>query len=210
MKQKIEIGDRFGILTVVENVCSSLWICRCDCGRDVVFQANRLRTGNNKSCGCLRSKNMASINRKRSGSKQNTNLKSDRIYRIWKGMKARCYSNGHISYKNYGGRGIKICDEWNENYECFKEWALSNGYRADLTIDRIDTNGFYEPENCRWVTPKDQANHKRNNVVIEYNGESGTVSYWAEKTGLTYSAISCRLKRGWDPERILNTPTRSR
>lgn len=129
-----------------------------------------------------------------------------RIHNEWRAMKRRCYTKSHIEYKRYGGRGISVCDEWRDNFMSFYDWAMTNGYRDDLTLDRIDVNGNYEPSNCRWVTQKEQQNNRRNNHYIEYNGEKLTAKQFSEKYNLNYSTLITRLHRNWSIERILNTP----
>ena len=120
--------------------------------------------------------------------------KNERLYRIWMAMRARCNCKNFIPYKHYGGRGITVCNEWND-YLVFKEWALSNGYEEHLSIDRIDHNGNYEPSNCRWSTAEVQANNKRNNHLIAINGESHTLAEWAKLSGVNYSTIRSRINR---------------
>lgn len=129
--------------------------------------------------------------------------KDERLYRIWMAMRARCMCKNLKTYKRYGGRGIKICDEWND-YLVFKEWALSNGYSDHLSIDRINNDGNYEPSNCRWATNKEQANNKRNNHIITINGESHTFAEWSKISGINYSTIRSRINRNKiSPEEIL-------
>jgi hypothetical protein len=129
--------------------------------------------------------------------------KEERLYRIWMAMRARCRCKNISSYKYYGGRGIKVCKEWN-NYLVFKEWALSNGYDENLSIDRINHNGNYEPSNCRWTTAQEQANNKRNNHLITINGESHTLAEWSKLSGINYSTIRSRINRdNLKPEEVL-------
>lgn len=123
-----------------------------------------------------------------------------RLYHIWNGMRGRCLRKTSHNYKNYGGRGIKITGEW-DSYKAFKEWALENGYREDLTLDRIDNNGDYEANNCRWVTLKDQENNRNNNKKIEYDGKILTVTQWAELLNINAQTIYTRLRRGWSIEK---------
>lgn len=133
-----------------------------------------------------------------------------RLYEIWRAMKKRCHLKTHIHYKNYGGRGIVVCDEWKNDSKTFFEWALSNGYRDDLTIDRIDNNGNYEPSNCRWVSVKTQCRNTRKNHLITYNGETRCLIEWSELTGIKHTTIDERLKRGWTVEQALTIPTLTR
>ena len=121
-------------------------------------------------------------------------------------MKARCVDSNSHKYHAYGGRGITICEEWLNSFEAFYDWAMANGYRDDLSIDRIDNDGNYCPENCRWATPKEQANNTRTNRLLEHNGEKRTVSEWADITGIAKKAIYRRLGRGWSVEKALTTP----
>lgn len=138
-------------------------------------------------------------------------LNETRIYKTWVRMKVRCYNQNHDRYKNYGGRGITVCDEWKNDFKKFYEWAMKNGYSDDLTIDRIDVNGNYEPSNCRWITNKEQCNNRRNNHFITYNGKTQTVSEWAEEIGLDYNTLLVRINRlHWDIEKALTTPLRGR
>jgi hypothetical protein len=121
-------------------------------------------------------------------------------------MKERCYNKNNKSYNDYGGRGIKVCDEWKNDVNAFVKWAIDNGYKEDLTIDRIDVNGDYCPENCRWVTMKEQGNNKRKNHLITYNGKIQTLSQWCDELNLNRNMVAMRLFRGWDFERIVSTP----
>ena len=119
----------------------------------------------------------------------------NRLYRIWAEMKRRCENSDRPNYRNYGGRGIKVCQEWKNSFETFREWALNNGYSDELSIDRIDNGGNYEPSNCHWVTDKEQANNKRSNKLIAYKGEKRTLAQWCEMFGLDYSVVYMRLYR---------------
>ena len=130
--------------------------------------------------------------------------KKNENYRLWSiyhGMKKRCYNENCKRYKDYGGRGIKICEKWLETFDNFADWAYKNGYAENLTIDRIDNNSDYCPENCRWITNKKQCNNTRRNINIEYKGETKTLTEWCEYLGLNYYTVQKRLKNGWNVEK---------
>lgn len=198
-------GERFDRLTVIEKVGekekdgNTRWLCECDCGNRCIVRADHLKSGNTQSCGCKAYRNLEPINK--------------RIVRIYAGMKQRCYNQNSKAYKDYGGRGIKICDEWLENGGCrrFYEWAIVNGYREDLTIDRIDNNGNYEPSNCRWADWETQGNNKRTSVRVLYEGREITVKELSRITGASKYTIYQARKGGktdftdWKPKNGTNT-----
>lgn len=128
-----------------------------------------------------------------------------RLYHIWEKMKTRCYNRNSCNYHSYGGRGIKVCDEWVHNFSAFQEWALSHGYNDTLQIDRIDNDGDYEPSNCRWVTHKKNNNNRSNCVYIDYQGQTHTLKEWAEIYNIDYTTLWGRLKRGWSFEKAIST-----
>lgn len=199
------IGQRFGRWLVVSQAERDKkgqvqYNCRCDCGTERIIRRTSLTSGNSRSCGCL-SRDVAAKNETTHGDT------GCRLYRIWAGIIQRCCNNRErYEWEKYGGRGITVCDEWRK-YEPFKEWAMDNGYRDDLSIDRIDPNGNYCPENCRWATTYEQSNNKRTSKIIEFNGETGTVREFADKYGLAYSCLYTRLRNGWSVEKALLTPT---
>ena len=143
-----------------------------------------------------------------------THRKSNtRIYRIHNTMKRRCYEPNFKHFEYYGGRGIKVCDEWlgKDGFISFYEWAMANGYMDDLTIDRIDANGNYEPSNCRWITIQEQQKNKRSNHYLTYKGETHTMTEWCEITGMNINTLNSRVNQlGWEAERALGTPVKSR
>jgi hypothetical protein len=185
------IGKRFGRLTVIEFAGmnyrrSATWRCLCDCGNEKTVDGNCLRMGWTRSCGCLNDE-MRHVKKPKTHGMTNT-----RIHRIWKAMKARCHNKND---KLYGGRGIAVCSDWN-NFEPFYKWAIENGYADNLSIDRIDPNGNYCPENCRWADASTQAKNKRLTCVATINGETRPLKEWASITGIRYDTLWKRMKKG--------------
>lgn len=133
-----------------------------------------------------------------------------RIYRIWRAMKSRCYNKNFDEYSRYGKRGITVCDEWKDDFQAFYEWAISNGYESNLTIDRIDNNGNYCPQNCRWVTMKEQQNNRSNNHYVEINGVTKTITEWCEsgEYEANYPTVKTRIRRGWSDVEAITCPVR--
>lgn len=186
-------GERFGRLRVLGRAGSDLqnkptWRCVCDCGAEVVVRGLSLRSGHTESCGCY----CREVHTKHGD-------EGSRLYVIWCDMKERCFLPSHKSFADYGGRGITVCEEWLD-YATFMEWALENGYDPEAvkwtcTLDRIDHEKGYCPENCRWVDMKAQGRNKRNNVLIEFRGEIRPLSEWAEILGVKYQTLYARLTR---------------
>lgn len=203
-------GQRFGRLTVIERVASTKaqaqWRCVCDCGKETVVRSQDLRNGHTKSCGCYGLEVSVSHTPSFSTHKESRS----RLYRVWIGMKGRCNNCKNKAYSYYGGRGIKVCQDWNESYALFRDWALANGYQENLTIDRIDVNGNYCPENCRWVSMKVQMNNTRANRRITLNGETKTMAEWSESTGLSYETIRNRTIKGKPADEVLQMPKAGR
>lgn len=197
-------GRKFGKLTVIEKAESrdghAVWLCECECGNKKEVRASCLKKGETKSCGCLLGVVMG--DRLRTHGIGNEN----RLYRIWTGIKTRCYNPKHKTYELYGKRGIRMCDEWKKSFIAFRDLAIMNGYSDSLTLDRIDVNGNYEPSNCRWATSKQQNNNKRNNSYITYKGETRTASEWSEITGIKELTLASRKRKGWSGEECIETP----
>ena len=195
-------NQRFGRLVVKEKTYKNgvmYWKCKCDCGNYSDVLPQHLKRGFIKSCGCLRKDVSKNLNRTHGMSKE-------RIYKEWKDIKERCNNEKNTAYSNYGGRNIKVCDEWMK-FEPFYEWAMSNGYRDNLTIDRIDNDGNYEPDNCRWVNNTVQANNKRTNIFIEYKNERKTIAEWAREKNISYQTLYNRVQNlKWSIEDALNIP----
>lgn len=207
-KLKDLTGYRVGRLTVIERKGSdknkkALWLCRCECGNEKIISSNRLL--NKKptlSCGCLAKEILIKRNTTHGLTK-----KQARLYNTWGGMKERCFNNLATEYKNYGARGISVCDEWKNNFVKFYEWAMENGYKDNLTIERIDVNKGYEPSNCTWITKAEQAFNKRNSRLISFKGENKALQYWCNKYNLNRGMVRTRLKLGWDVEKAFFEPS---
>ena len=166
-----------------------MWKCKCECGGSPIVSGRNLRTGNSKSCGCTR------YVARRGPFKHGEG--GTRLYKIWACMKSRCLNSKDVEkFKLYGGRGITVCNEWSNDYMVFRNWALSNRYAENLTIDRIDNNGNYCPENCRWIPHKEQCMNRRSNHWVTENGETLSILQWANKLGVSHSLIITRLKNG--------------
>ena len=187
-------GQRFNRLTVLESAGRNwqgkdFWRCRCDCGNETVVVGYNLISGHTKTCGCLHAEVLSEINTTHGHT-------GERIHNIWRFMKDRCNNPNNDGYKNYGGRGISVCDEWVDNFQDFYDWSMRNGYSDELSIDRIDYNGNYSPDNCRWATDLEQANNRRTNRYITYANETHTQSEWARIFNVSKHALRHRLDRG--------------
>lgn len=204
---KIDLtGKRFGRLTVIRQADDYVypngkrrtqWECLCDCGNTITAEQSNLKRGNTNSCGCYNLDNIRTMSITHGG-------RHTRLYRIWSNMKTRCLDVNNKNYAKYGARGISVCDKWKNSFESFRDWALNNGYRDNLTIDRIDVNGGYFPENCRWANAKVQANNRRNNKTYEYHGEKHTLAELSDMYHIPYHTLYARVTRlGWDMERAL-------
>lgn len=199
-------GQKFGRLTVIKHIGSdkqhqALWECVCDCGNNHIATGHGLLRGGVKSCGCLKNELSSERLKKHGASKT-------RIYRIWGAMKQRCYNRNHSHYDNYGRRGISVCDEWKADFEAFYQWAIASGYKGNLTIDRIDNNGNYEPSNCRWISEFEQQQNRTNTHIVNYNGQKFTLSQLAREYKIKPNVLERRIKSGWDIEKAIFEPVR--
>jgi hypothetical protein len=199
MKTENIIGRRYGRLTVMEYITGNpkhtLVRCICDCGKEWTGRVSSLIKGNTQSCGCFKKEATAKSHLKHG-------LFGTRIYRIWANIIQRCENPKRDNYKYYGGCGIKVCEEWHQ-FEMFYKWAMSNGYEDNLEIDRIDSNGNYEPLNCRWVTRKENNRNTQNNHFVKIGSETKTIGEWAEISGIRAGTILQRIRLGWPENKLL-------
>lgn len=203
--KSITIGTTYGRWTVVGEKIRrnnrTFIPCKCACGAEKEVEFQNLKSGISTSCGCFRKE----LRQKRMlvhGEKYT------RLYETWIKMRARCNNPNDIRYKSYGGRGIKVCDEWERSYIAFRDWANANGYNENLTwkecsIDRIDNNKGYSPDNCRWTDINTQARNRRNTILIEYDGKTQTATEWSRELGISRQTICSRYKRGLSAKDIL-------
>ena len=193
----IEIGKKYNMLTCLGRDTRKnymYYLFKCDCGTVKSLRYNNVECGSTKSCGCHKKNNKFH---------QTHGKTHTRLYNIYTSMKYRCYYPKHKSYIYYGAKGVTICKEWLDDFMNFYNWAIENGYRDDLTIDRIDVEGDYEPGNCRWATREQQANNKSVTIYITYNGKTHTISEWSKLLKIKHDTIYARLKRGHDIEDVL-------
>lgn len=172
--------------------------CKCDCGKLNIVTGKRLFKNITKSCGCFAS-DMAKLKSTSHG------LRKTRLYRIWANMKCRCYNKNISIYKHYGGRGIRICDEWKNSFVSFHSWAINNGYSDFLSIDRKDNNKNYTPSNCRWATRGEQSRNKR--TSIKFRGECATDA--SKRLGSSSNLVICRLRSGWSLKNAFTKPIKN-
>lgn len=194
-------GQRFGRLTVIERAGNTRggkpqWLCVCECGNSTVVRGADLKGEKVVSCGCIRRESITKRNSSHSKSES-------RLYDIWKGMKQRCTNPKHMAFSRYGGKGITVCDEWLHDFQAFYDWAMANGYRADLTIDRIYNDKSYSPDNCRWATRVEQNRNLSTNTMVEIHGESKPLPLWCEMFNINRRLVQSRINRGWIPEEAL-------
>lgn len=198
------IGLRYGKLIVKEKLDTDhhgekRWLCVCDCGNEYVTTSNRLTSGQTTCCRDCMVKKIGDANRTHGRTPK-------KLFYAYVNMKTRCYNKNYFLYHRYGGRGISVCDEWKNSFENFREWALKNGWNESLSLDRIDNDGNYQPDNCKWSTVVEQSNNRRTNRMITYKGVTDTMANWSRNTGLPYYIIQRRLDLNWDVEKIFTEP----
>lgn len=198
-------GRTFGMLKVLEIVPTetrkTYWLCQCECGNIIKARSDSLQNGNIVSCKCKRNAQF-----KGNTYQRKHNMCDTRLYSEWQGMKQRCYDENIDCYERYGGRGITVCSEWldMENGSTnFIKWAIDNGYSDNLTLDRINNDGSYDPANCRWATNKEQSNNRRSNIVVEHDGNEYTLTQLCEMLDLPFGAIHARYNTGERGERLI-------
>lgn len=199
-------GQKINCLTVIKREGSDKnkhprWLCRCKCGNEVIVAGSDLRQKRIKSCGCWRKERMSELNKAHGH-------RSEKIYNIWSRMKQRCINPKAPNYSNYGGRGIIVCQRWISSFEMFYEDVskLAHFGEKGYSLNRIDNDGNYEPGNVEWSTQTEQANNRRTNHLISYNGETHTIAEWAKVKQIKKNTLLQRIYRGWPIEKALETP----
>ena len=185
-------GKKLGKLTVIKFTKNashdSYWLCHCECGNRRIICAGDLQRRNKKSCGCLQ---------------KTHGMTSARVYGVWSSMIKRCSNKNHKDFKYYGGRGIKVCKRWHKFENFFEDMGHPN---SNLSLDRINNNSNYSPDNCRWATQSEQANNKRNTVLIKYKDKIKTLMQWSKDLNINRKTLSGRIRRGWSVEKAIETP----
>ena len=208
-RKKNLVGQKFGRLSPLSEEGRTkygavLWRCACDCGTTTVKSSHALLTGDTRSCGCLQKE----VNRSAKTHGHTVGQKATPEFTAWKNMIARCTKNSHEEFKNYGNRGITVCERWRD----FSAFLSDVGLRPspELSLHRIDNNLGYFKSNVKWATKEEQCNNTRRNVLLEFDGRVQTVTKWCAERGLTYGAVYARLKNGWSVDRALGTPLQKR
>lgn len=198
-------GKRFERLVVLKQINDyikpngkheSNWLCQCECGNIVEVLGYSLKSGHTKSCGCLHEENLKTVAITHGDS-------YSKLYGVYTSIIDRCYNPNNKRFKDYGGRGIIVCDEWKDSYLNFKTWAIFSGYKEGLSIDRENNDLGYNPSNCRWVTRIVQQNNMRRNHIVEYNGQSKTIAEWSRELNIKYDKLWKSIKKGLSIEDIL-------
>lgn len=203
-KLNIQSNDTFNYWTVIKELDSiksqRQFLCRCKCGNEKRVALRLMRNNSSKSCGCFQNRRVPNLKRRT----EHHELVRTRIYNIYNSMKGRCYNKNNDKSKWYLEKGIIICDEWLNSFMNFYNWGMSNGYKDDLTIDRIDVNGNYEPSNCRWATIKEQCNNRTSNIPILIDNVSYSIEELSKLHNIKYATIYRRIKLGWDIKDVIN------
>ena len=204
------LGKRYGRLVVIgfeHEPRKWKWRCECDCGKITMVSPGDVKSGKTRSCGCLHDE---CIKERATKFKHNV-YENKRLYSIYNGIKKRCYNSHEERYKDYGGRGIVMCEEWlnpNSGFDAFVEWSLANGYTEEMTIERKDVDGNYEPSNCEWLTLREQACNKRDTIWVDYKGEHIQLRKLCERLGVSYDTVHDRVRdRGWSIEDAVSIPS---
>lgn len=198
---RVNTGEKYGRLTVALEVEGNSYsrriLCKCDCGGSKIVSLVQLLSGNTQSCGCLKREMRI---------KQNTThgFAGHSLYSVWSSMKGRCFNSNDNSYKNYGARGVIVCEEWLE-FESFYKWAVGAGYKRGLTVERKDNNGNYEPSNCELLPFEEQSKNRRSNHYITYNCQTKTMAQWSRDLNINYSTLKDRIRSGWSIEKSFTT-----
>ncbi len=211
-----KVGDKINRLTIKEIYSKNIGSqnktyakVECDCDAKTIFDTllTNIVNEHTKSCGCLKVEIQRELARKRNY-KHGKSSKNNRLFRIWCGMKARCYIPSSTGYKNYGGRGVSICDEWRYDFLVFEKWAIENGYENSLTIERKNVNGNYEPDNCSWISKKQQSRNTRDSLWITAWGENKVLADWGidDRCKIAVGMVCYRIHQGWKPETAISTP----
>lgn len=197
----MNVGEKINYLTLIEKTekrKGRQWgLFKCDCGNVKEIRIDNVTSKTTKACGCKKWQK---------GNKHHYihGICYTRIYNIWEHIKKRCYNPKTRCYERYGGRGITMCDEWRKSPKAFYDWSMANGYADNLSIDRIDNNGNYEPSNCRWATDSEQSNNRRSCILITRNGKTQTMAQWCRELGIPYSRVQMRRSRGWSEDRLFD------
>lgn len=198
-------GEKYGRWTVLNRSPENKrkWVCKCSCGTVKTVHESNLRSGYSKSCGCLASETTTKRNMSHGGA-------HTRLYQVWSNMRRRCSDPKNNRYQNYGDRGIRVCEEW-EHFENFREWAYATGYDDKApygvcTIERINTDGNYEPSNCTWKSIKEQCSNRTSNILITYNGKTLTATEWEKELHFSKDRVCMRIRRGWTPIEAVSIP----
>lgn len=204
------IGKKFERLTVISFEHAKppyrgwLWVCECECGNIKTLIPNDIKQGKVRSCGCLHNE----MSTERATKFKHLTKNNKRLYSIYNGVKKRCYNKAESRYKDYGARGIKMCEEWLVSFDNFVEWSLSNGYSNEMTLERVDVNGDYSPYNCKWITLEEQAFNKRDTKWVTYKGESIQLVKLCKRENVSYDTVHNRIySLGWSVERAIDEPS---